>query len=344
MNSLLWVLPKKDGVIVPANLPPQYFEVEKRYREAKDPQEKLKFLREMFAIMPKHKGTDKLQADLKARISRLKKEIQQKKKAARRGDQYFVEKEGAAQVVLIGPANAGKSQLLASLTNATPEVAAYPYTTFKPLCGMMPFENIQIQLVDTPPIGVEFMEPWLAGIVRNADLVALVVDLGSERMLEDTRAVFQRLKEYKILLEPEEGEINPLDGIAHKKTIILGNKIDLPLSKRNSKLLKDSYGQTLSIFSISAKEKMNLEELKPYIFDSLKILRVYTKVPGRKADFEDPVILKVGSTLLDAAEAIHKDFARKLRYARVWGEGVFDGQMVQKDFILKDGHVVEFHI
>lgn len=329
---------------MPANLPPQYFEAEKRYRQAKDAQDKLKILHEMFAIMPKHKGTDKLQADLKAKISKLKKEIQQKKKAARRGDQYFVEKEGAAQVVLIGPANAGKSQILASLTNATPEVAPYPYSTTKPLCGMMPYENIQIQLVDTPPIGAEFMEPWLAGIVRNADLVYLVVDLGSEAMLEETQAVFQKLEGYKILLESEEGEVNPLDGIAHKKTILLGNKSDMPLSEKNLSILKESYGQRLLVFHLSAKEKVNLEELRRFIFDSLKILRVYTKVPGKKADFEDPVILKLGSTLLDAAKEIHKDFARNLRFARVWGEGVFDGQKVQKDFILKDGHVVEFHI
>jgi len=329
---------------MPANLPPQYYEAERRYRETKDPQDKLLILHEMFAIMPKHKGTDKLQADVKAKISKLKKEIQQKKKSTRRGDQYSVEKEGAAQLVLIGPPNAGKSQILASLSHATPEVAAYPYTTSKPLCGMMPFENIQIQLVDTPPIASEFMEPWLAGIVRSADLVCLVVDLGSDRMLEETQEVFQKLQEYKILLEQEERETNPLDGIAHKKSMILGNKSDLPISGINLSILKESYGQRIPIFHLSAKEKTNIEEFKQYIFDSLKILRVYTKTPGKKADYDDPVILKVGSTIMEAAKAIHKDFARNLKYARVWGEGVFDGQMVQKDFVLKDGHVVEFHI
>jgi ribosome-interacting GTPase 1 len=216
---------------MPANLPPQYYEAERRYREAKEPQDKLKILHEMFAIMPKHKGTDKLQADLKSRISKLKKEIQQKKKASRR-DQYFVEKEGAACVVLIGAPNVGKSQILSSLTNAAPEVAPYPYTTLKPLCGMMPFENVQIQLVDTPPISSDFMEPWLAGIIRQADLVLLVVDLLSEDILEETEAVFKRLEQSKIQLESEEmerseihrKEVNPLDGIAHKKTMILGNK------------------------------------------------------------------------------------------------------------------------
>ena len=329
---------------MPANLPPHYYEAEKRYRQTKDLQEKLKILHEMYAIMPKHKGTDKLQADVKAKISKLKKEIQQKKKSTRRGDQYFVDKEGAAQVVLIGPANAGKSQILTSLTNATPEVAAYPYSTVKPLCGMMLFENIQIKLVDTPPIAAEYMEPWLAGIIRNADLVSLVVDLGCETMLDDIEAVLKKLEGYKILLKSEEGEVNPLDGIAHKKTIILGNKSDLPLFKANLNMLKQSYGEKLPIFRLSAKDKMGVEELRRYIFDSLKILRVYTKTPGKKADFEDPVILSVGSTLLEAAKEIHKDFARNLKFARVWGEGVFDGQMVQKDFVLKDGHVVEFHI
>jgi ribosome-interacting GTPase 1 len=329
---------------MPANLPPQYYETEKRYRAAKDPQEKLKILHEMFAIMPKHKGTDKLQADIKYKISKLKKEILQKKKAARRGDQFYVEREGAAQVVLTGPANAGKSRILASLTNATPEVAAYPYSTVKPLCGMMQFENIQIQLVDTPPIAAEYMEPWLAGIVRNCDLVLLVADLGSETMAEEIEAVFRRLEGYKIILEREEGEINPADGIAHKKTVILGNKSDLPLFETSLRSLRESYGDRIPIFHISAEEGANLKELKRYIFDTLQILRVYTKTPGKKADYQDPVILKVGSTLLDAAREIHKDFARGLKFARLWGEGVFDGQMVQKDFILKDGHVVEFHL
>ncbi|MFH1337085.1 MAG: GTPase [Candidatus Zixiibacteriota bacterium] len=329
---------------MPANLPPQYYEAERRYREAKDPQDKLRILHEMYAIMPKHKGTDKLQADVKSKISKLNKEILQKKKTSRRGDQYFVEKEGAAQVVLIGPPNAGKSQVLTSLTHATPEVAAYPYTTTKPLSGMMPYENIQIQLVDTPPIAAEFMEPWLAGIIRSADLVCLMADLGSEAMLEEIGEVLQKLQEYKIVLERKEGETNPLDGIAHKETFILGNKIDLSLSEVNLRILKEKYGQNLPIFNISAKEKTNLEEFKQFIYNSLEILRVYTKTPGKKAVYEDPVILKVGSTLLEAARAIHKDFAYNLKYARIWGEGVYDGQMVQKDFVLKDGHVVEFHI
>jgi ribosome-interacting GTPase 1 len=329
---------------MPANLTPQYYEAERRYRAAKDLQEKLKILHEMFAIMPKHKGTDKLQADVKAKISKLKKEIQQKKKSTRRGDQFFVEKEGAAQVVLVGPANAGKSKILASLTNATPDVAAYPYTTVKPLCGMMPYENIQIQLVDTPPIGAEFMEPWLAGIIRNADIVALVADLGSEKMLEEIHAVLVKLEGYKILLESEEGEVNPLDGIARKKTIVLANKCDMPLFRKNLGILANLFGNKLPIFHLSAEQNINLDKLSRFIFDSLRILRVYTKTPGKKAEFRDPVILKIGSTLLEAAKEIHKDFARNLKYAKVWGEGVFDGQMVQKDFVLKDGHVVEFHI
>lgn len=329
---------------MPANLPPQYYEAERRYREAKDPQEKLRILHEMYAIMPKHKGTDKLQADVKAKISKLNKEIQQKKKTTRRGDQYSVDKEGAAQVVLIGPPNAGKSQILTSLTHATPEVAAYPYTTTKPLSGMMRFENIQIQLVDTPPIALEFMEPWLAGIIRGADIVCLVADLGSENMMEEIGAVIQKLQEYKIILEQKEGETNPLDGIAHKKSIIIGNKIDLPISEINLGLLKESNTQKLPIFILSAKERTNIEEFRRFIYDSLGILRVYTKTPGKKAEFKDPVILKIGSTLLEAARAIHKDFAHNLKYARIWGEGVYDGQMVQKDFVLKDGQVVEFHI
>ena len=157
---------------MPANLPPVYFDAEKRFREAKTPESKIEALEEMLTIMPKHKGTDKLRADLRRRIAKLKEQAQQKKGGARRDAAYMIEKEGAAQIAVIGAPNTGKSALVAALTNASPEVAEFPHTTWKPTPGMAPYENIQFQLVDTPPITRDYLDPWMADLMRRADHAA----------------------------------------------------------------------------------------------------------------------------------------------------------------------------
>lgn len=329
---------------MPANLPPQYFEAERRYRTAKTDEEKLGCLQQMLAIMPKHKGTDKLQADLRRRISKLKKLASQRKKSSKRGDLFKVEQEGAGQLVLVGPPNAGKSQILAGLTNANPEIAPYPFTTQKPLPGMMPYDHIQIQLVDVPPISPDYMEFWVPGIVRNSDGVLLVADLSADDLKDQTEMVIQRLKQAKVSLEREEKPIDPRDGIAHKKTLLLANKNDTEGAKGKFGILKEFYGKTYPVISFSAAQKNNVDGVKKEIYTLLGIIRVYTKEPGEKPDYTDPIILKKGERLLDAALSIHKDFARDLKYARIWGKEKYAGQKVQKDYPLQDEDVVEFHI
>jgi len=329
---------------MPANLPPQYYEAEKRYRDARTNEERLAILKEMWAIMPKHKGTDKLQGDLKAKISELKKEMQKPRTAGRRTYSRRVSRQGAAQVVLIGPPNVGKSQILSRLTKATPQVAPYPFTTQEPQVGMVEFEDIKIQLIDTPPITSDFIQPWLPPIIRSADLILLVVDLGSDEVLEEMDGVIRRLEESRIKLVSDEPEGVGLFGDAYKKTIILGNKSDLEGSGPNLEALKDLYADKFPIISISSKDSGDGVRLKKEIYQALNIIRVYTKEPGKPADLKDPVVLKKGSIVLDAAKAIHKDFAHNLRYVRMWGSSKFDGQQVDRDHPLKDGDIVEFHL
>jgi len=328
---------------MPANLPPQYFEAEKRYRSAKTDEEKLSALKQMLAIMPKHKGTDKLQADLRRRISKLKKVADQRKKQ-KKGFSFVIEKEGAGQVVLVGYPNVGKSQIIKVLTNASPEVAPYPFTTRKPNAAMMPFDHIQIQLVDSSPITSDYLDYWMIGIIRNSDAVILVVDLGADDPVQQVDGVLKNLFESKVNLTRKERETDPRDGIAHKKTMIVGNKAELDYSEKNFGILKELYRKDFHLVKISAETKENLEQLKKEIYNLLGIIRVYTKEPGEKPDYDDPVILKTGGTVKDAALEIHKDFAFNLKYARVWGHAKFEGQMVQKDHILQDEDVVEFHI
>ena len=329
---------------MPANLPPQYYEAEKRYRDARTNEERLAILKEMWAIMPKHKGTDRLQGDLKAKISELKKEMQKPRTAHRRTYSRHVPRQGAAQVVLIGPPNVGKSQILSRLTKANPQVAPYPFTTQEPQVGMIEFEDIKIQLIDTPPITGDFIQPWLPPIIRSADLLLLVVDLGSNEILEEIDGVIRRLEESRIKLVSEEPKEVGLFGDAYKKTIILGNKSDLEEAEGYLEALKDLYADKFPIISISGKDSGDWVRLKKEIYQALNIIRVYTKEPGKPADLKDPIVLKKGSIVFDAAKAIHKDFAHNLRYVRMWGSSKFEGQQVDRDHPLQDGDIVEFHV
>jgi ribosome-interacting GTPase 1 len=326
---------------MPANLPPQYFEAEKRFRSAKEPEEKIAALQEMLAIMPRHKGTDKLHAMLRQKIARFSQEAEKKYATARRAG-FYISKEGAGQAMLVGPANAGKSQLLAVLTEAIPEIAEYPFTTKTPIPGMMKFEDIQIQLVDTPPIGRKEVRVLLSNVLRNADLIAIVIDLSREPVSQ-VEAALQGLREARIEPLTDDGaQVTP--GSYPRKMLIVGNKNELAGSNKNWEHLRSKYGRLFPLVSISAREGSGLEEFKKAIYQALNIIRVYTKTPGSKADLTDPMILEKGSTLGEAAESLHKDFYQNLKYAVVWGSGKYDGQRVSKGHVLQDGDVVEFHI
>jgi len=313
---------------MPANLPPQYFEAEKTYRLAKTPAEKIVALEEMLAIMPKHKGTDHLRAELRGRIAKLN-QLLEKKSATQRAS-MLIDKEGAAQIAVIGLPNAGKSQIVSSITNASPTVAEYPFTTRSATPGMMEFENIQIQLIDTPPLVAQSIEWWLPPMLRRADALLIVVDL-SDAPLAQVEAIITQLENMRVQLK-------------ERKTLIIGNKIDLQNTSDNYIALKDKYKEQLPVVAVSAKERIGLDELKHKVYQMLDIIRVYTKAPGQKPDFSDPIILKKGSRLEDAAASVHKDFRAKLKYARLWGSGKHDGIMARRDHILQDGDVIELHL
>jgi len=326
---------------MPANLPPQYHEAEKRYRLAKEPDEKIAALHTMLAIMPKHKGTDKLHADLRRKIAKLTQEAERKQATARRTG-FDIRPEGAGQVMLVGPANVGKSQLLASVTEALPEIADYPFTTQIPIPGMMRYEDIQVQLVDTPPIGHKEVRVLLANPLRSADLIAIVVDLSQEPVTQ-VEATLQGLGEARIEPLAEDGS-QATPGSYPRKMFIVGNKSDLPDSGQNLRLLAARYTGVFPILAISAKEGQGLDEFRRAVFHELSIIRVYTKTPGDKVDMSDPMILEKGSTVEEAAESLHKDFRENLKYAVVWGSGKYDGQRVSKTHTLQDGDIIEFRI
>jgi len=315
---------------LPANLTPQYLEAETRYRSAKTPEEKLQALEEMLAVIPKHKGTEKLQAEIKQKISKLRKSQEERKSKGKTFDPYLIEKVGAAQIAIIGSPNSGKSTLLSLLTHAHPEIADYPFTTISPLPGMMEYEDIQIQLIDFPPWLEGKIEGHAIGALGRADGVIVVMDGKSERLLEEMESLLRDLKDSKIELSKE-------------KSLILVNKIETPLEQENLSLFIELYEEKftirgVSLLHISEEEK---QELKRDIFNLAGIIRIYTKPPGKPPDLSRPFILKKGETVKDLASTIHKDLAHTLKGARVWGSAKFEGQLVTPDYILQDRDIVE---
>jgi len=333
-NFLCYIL------FMPANLPPEYFEAEKRFKEAATPQEKAVALEELISTVPKHKGTDKLRADLRRRLAQLREEVARRKKSGK-GDLYTVEKQGAAQIALAGFANSGKSSILKSLTNANPVVADYPVSTVMPLSGMMPFEDIQFQLVDLPPVGNESTDGWVSGILRVADTLLLVVDLAEDPDIQ-TELLMEQLGKWRIgLLKRSD---SPRECPSCKPAVVAANKSDLPAAQEGLRRVKSGYETLYPVVPVSSATKEGLEELRSILVESSRIIRVYSKEPGKEPDSATPFVLPLGSTVLDLAEKIHRDFLINFKYACIWGSAKFDGQRVQKDYVLHDRDVVEYHL
>ncbi|MDD5542541.1 MAG: 50S ribosome-binding GTPase [Acidobacteriia bacterium] len=336
---------------MPANLTPQYLAAEQRFKDAVSLDEKLEALKEMMAVIPKHKGTEKLQADLKRKFAKLQTEGEKKHGASKVSSLYTVIREGAGQVVLLGAPNVGKSSILARLTNATPEIGDYPFTTRMPQPGMMPFENIQIQIVDMPAIAPEIYHPWMGNIVRQADDTFLVVDLSSDDLLDEVDTVLQLLKSSHLELVnalPPKSESG--SSLTCCRTMILANKFDSVAASENLKILQEFFGSQFEILPVSTVSGEGLEALRQRIFQRLDIIRIYTKVPGKKPDLTGaPFVLKSGSTVLDLARTVHREFEQTLKFAKVWSSEKskrslkFDGQMVERTHRLEDGDILELH-
>ena len=329
---------------MPANLTPDYLAAEARFRAAETNEEKLVALDEMYATIPKHKGTEKLRADIKRRISKLRDKEKQESKKGKRFDEYAIVKEGAGQIALIGPPNTGKSSIIKRLTSAEAEVAEYPFTTRTPLPGMMEYEDILIQLLDTPPLSREHIERGIISLVRNADAVALVLDCSDDALLDEIEEIQDILSNSRTLLVGNYSvERDYPAGVVAKPTFIAANKIDSPNASANLDVLREYYSNEFVIQGISTETGEGLEELRSAMFRSLGIIRVYTKVPGKPADMDKPFILKKGSTLIDFAAVVHKDFVHRLRFARAWGKNILDGAQIGKDHVLEDSYVIELH-
>ena len=330
-----------------ANLTPQYLKAEENYRRAATPEEELKWLQIMFAEIPKHKASEKMQMMLKTKISDVRKEIEVSRTSAKKGGAKSVKipRQGAGTAVILGGPNSGKSQLLTSFTKARPEVAPYPFTTHQPSPGMMPWNDVAVQLVDTPPITPEFFEPYMFGFIRAADLVLLMVDCGDDDGIGQCDDVLKRLAGTKTRLARESALDEDDVGLSFTKTFLLFNKIDLPDAEDRIELFHELCPTECEEFRISATEMTGMEPLRDAIYRSMNVLRVYTKSPTKKeADLDKPFTVRQGDTVLDLAGQIHKDYVERFSNARVWGSAVHDGTVVKGDYVIREGDIVEIHV
>jgi ribosome-interacting GTPase 1 len=328
---------------MPTNLPPEAAEAERRYRAASTPAEKIACIEELLGLIPKHKGTDKLRADYRKRLSKLKSATQGKKSVSRYESVYRIDKEGAGTAAVIGPTNVGKSALVATLTNATPEVADYPFTTWQPTPGMMNFENVQVQLLDTPALDRDFVEPELLDLIRRSDIILLVVDLQTDpdEQLEDSIAFLESHRIVPIDLKDRCADQRRTTFIP---LFVLANKCDDESCEEVFEIFCELLEDDWPLIPVSATTGRNLEHLRRAVFERLQLIRVYAKPPGDQPDLGAPFLLDEGSTVADFAGKVHQDFYAQLKTARVWGHGVYDGQMVSRDHVLHDGDIVELRI
>lgn len=340
---------------MPANLSPDYKAAEAAYRKARDPAERLAGLREMLRTIPKHKGTDHLQADIKSRIKELSEELEAPKKGpARTGPTHVVRPEGAAQLALIGPPNAGKSSLHARLTHSNALAAPYPFTTQALKPGMMKHEDTHFQLVDLPALSPEHPVSWLVAALQTADACLLVVDLSEAECVEQVHSALALLRQKHVTLtEHWEAGNGPVESDAAGDdpfalvlpTLMLANKADLIADvDAEVETFRELAGLRYPALAVSAETGQGLSGIGPWLFSHLGIVRVYTKAPGKAPEKDRPFTLRQGQTVADVARLVHKDLAHSLKYARLWSRAGIPGEHVGREHTVADGDVIELHI
>ena len=331
-----------DGCVMPANLTPEYKKAEELLRQATTTDEKIAALELMLAKIPKHKGTDHMQADLKRRLAKLR-EAPQGRAGARQGDVYHIPHGGSAgQVVLIGTPNSGKSALVGALTKAHVQVADFPFATHGPVPGILEYEDIQIQMVDMPPITREHAEAGQVNAYRHCDLILMVVDLSAADVTEQMDICVGFLRERTLMVpEGSAGRDAFYEQLA-RPVLCATSKSDLA-GAGDFEALREMTGPDLEMVGYSIYDKGSLEALSRRIFERLCVVRVYSKVPGHEAEMASPFTLPAGATVLDLAERVHRELAQKLRFARAWGEGKHDAQQVPRDYLLRDKDIIELH-
>ena len=325
------------------NATPQYKKAEEEYRRAQTTEEQIACLEKMLVLLPKHKASEKVQSDLKTRLKEARGELAAEKAAPKKVRTYQFLRQGAGQVVILGGPNAGKSRLLAELTSAKPDVAPYPFTTREPHPGMMDWEDVAVQLIDTPPITDTFFEAYLQNIVRSADAVLLCFDGSSDDAPDHTAEVISQIEQRKTVLARESGFVEDDLTQIRIKTLLVPTRADDPACADRLAYFEEMFPARFDRQPVEFERAESTAELRDRIYKMLNVIRVYTKAPGKPADRKSPFTIPAGGTVEDLAEKIHKDLAANLTHARIWGSGVHDGQSVGREHVLAERDLVELH-
>lgn len=390
---------------MPANLTPEAADKWALVEAARNPREKILRMQEFLSVVPKHKGTMKLRGRIKKKMALMRKDIveRKQKRAGRSGPKLFIEKEGAAQIALLGLTNVGKSCLLSVVTNADIVVSPVAYTTRKPAPGVLYFEDMQLQIVETPALmdgssGGRAGGLLSIGIARNADGMILMVDLSFDPVpqlnlilseLEKARVLINKpkgsvdidrrymgaglrvilvgkildgnirdvealLRSYRIgdamvkimgEVSLEDVEDSIFESTVYRPAVIIANKLDTKEAKKNLVQLKEFVAGRIPIVAISCEKKEGLVNIGKVLFETLGLIRIYTKEPGVRKPSNRPFTLPRGATVVDLAKNIHTDFQKDFAFARVWSKRLkFSPQKVGLSFLLDDGDIVELHI
>jgi ribosome-interacting GTPase 1 len=257
---------------MPTNLPPEAKDKWAEVEETRNPKEKILRMQEFLSLVPQHKGTMKLRGQVKKKMAVLRKEVEERKakRAGRGGPKFFIEKEGAAQIALLGVTNVGKSRLLGAVTNANVVVSAAPYTTREPVPAVMRFEDVQFQLVEAPAVmeGSADGRAWglqTLALARNADGLILMVDLSGDAV-EQLRLVLGELEKARVLVSKPRGRVD-IDRRymgAGLRIIVVGRLLDC--SMRDVEALLRSYRVGDAVVKISGE--VRLDDVEDAVFES----------------------------------------------------------------------------
>ena len=335
---------------MPANLSPDYKAAEAAFRQSSEPKERLDRLREMLRTIPKHKGTEHLQADIKTRIKQLTEELAAGRKGgARSGPSHVVRPEGAAQIALLGPPNSGKSTLHDRLTRSRAEAGPYPFTTQFPQPGMIPYEDVNLQLVDLPPITADYTVSWIVNALQPTDAALLVVDVGAPECLDQLAGLLSALASRKINLVPEwnrpdteaQEEIEDPFAIRLPAALIAARAEEVPNAEEEIEILQELLEIRYPSMAVSARTGSGLEGLARWLFETLEVVRVYSKAPGRPPDFGQPFTVRRGDTVYDVARMVHQEIADNFKFGRLWRNGSTNGRQVGRNYRVADRDVLE---
>ncbi len=307
---------------MPVNPGIDYQLAEEEYKRASGNFQKIKALEKMYATCPKHKGSEKLLQQIETKISKLRSQVEKERQTKKGGYSITVKKEGAAQIILMGVTNTGKSTILKELTNAKPDIAEYEFTTTMPEVGTLDYYGVKLQIIELPAIFDGYADkgngPSFMAITRNAQLVVIVLD-GTKPLAEQLNLIKEECdNSFLSIGEEKAGRSKPIPAIITVTKQCKRPKTDLQIVKP--------------------------EHLKEAIWKNLNLIYAFTKQPSKERDWP-PVALKTGATVKDLARVVHKDFVKKFKYARVWGKSVkHDGTNAGLDHKLKEGDIVELHL